>query len=123
MSAVEELRLLKAQLQDIARICTAVAHGDFSQKRIVPVQGVVMVQLKDIINGMVDKLGQFAREVTRVSQEVSTVGFVSSFTPPIPSSPHLTCCAAVNLVVRLWCLMSRAPGAISLTLLTNLPPI
>lgn len=28
-----------------------------------------MVQLKDVINGMVDKLGQFAKEVTRVSQE------------------------------------------------------
>ncbi|KAG6915806.1 hypothetical protein DXG01_009770 [Tephrocybe rancida] len=44
------------------------------QKITVPVQGVVMVQLKDIINTMVDKLGQFAKEVTRVSQEVGTEG-------------------------------------------------
>jgi osomolarity two-component system sensor histidine kinase NIK1 len=80
VSAVEELRLLKAQISDVARVCNAVARGDLSQKITVPVQGVVMVQLKDVINGMVDKLGQFAREVTRVSQEVGTEGCV-------PSSP------------------------------------
>lgn len=78
MSAVEELRLLKTQVQDVARVCNAVARGDLSQKITVHVQGVVMVQLKDVINGMVDKLGQFAREVTRVSQEVGTEGCVSS---------------------------------------------
>ena len=93
MSAVEELRLLKAQVQDVARVCNAVARGDLSQKITVPVQGVVMVQLKDVINTMVmnlhscygiranllvkvDKLGQFAKEVTRVSQEVGTEGYV-----------------------------------------------
>jgi osomolarity two-component system sensor histidine kinase NIK1 len=86
MSAVEELRLLKAQVQDVARVCNAVARGDLSQKITVPVQGVVMVQLKDVINGMVDKLGQFAREVTRVSQEVGTEGCV--YSPPIPPSYH-----------------------------------
>lgn len=32
----------------------------------------MMVQLKDVINTMVDKLGQFAKKVTRVSQEVGT---------------------------------------------------
>ncbi|KAG6379634.1 hypothetical protein JVT61DRAFT_10152 [Boletus reticuloceps] len=74
MSAVEELRLLKAQVPDVARVCNAVARGDLSQKITVPVQGVVMVQLKDVINTMVDKLGQFAKEVTRVSQEVGTEG-------------------------------------------------
>lgn len=77
MSAVEELKLLKAQVQDVARVCNAVARGDLSQKITVPVQGVVMVQLKDVINTMVDKLGQFAKEVTRVSQEVGTEGYVS----------------------------------------------
>ncbi|KAH6897665.1 hypothetical protein BKA70DRAFT_1315390, partial [Coprinopsis sp. MPI-PUGE-AT-0042] len=74
LSATEELQLLKAQVQDVARVCNAVARGDLSQKITVPVQGVVMVQLKDVINGMVDKLGQFAKEVTRVSQEVGTEG-------------------------------------------------
>ncbi|KAG9087983.1 hypothetical protein FRC06_002273 [Ceratobasidium sp. 370] len=74
MSAVEELKLLKAQVQDVARVCKAVAEGDLSQKITVPVQGVVMVQLKDVINTMVDKLGRFAQEVTRVSLEVGTEG-------------------------------------------------
>ncbi|KAF9031770.1 hypothetical protein BJ165DRAFT_1358177 [Panaeolus papilionaceus] len=74
MSAAEELRLLKAQLTDVPRVCNAVARGDLSQKITVPVQGVFMVQLKDVINTMVDKLGQFAKEVTRVSQEVGTEG-------------------------------------------------
>ena len=45
MSAVEELKLLKAQVQDVARVCNAVARGDLSQKIMVVVQGVVMVQL------------------------------------------------------------------------------
>jgi osomolarity two-component system sensor histidine kinase NIK1 len=53
MSAVEELKLLKAQVQDVARVCNAVARGDLSQKITVPVQGVVMVQLKEVINTMV----------------------------------------------------------------------
>lgn len=53
MSAVEELKLLKAQVQDVARVCNAVARGDLSQKITVPVQGVVMVQLKNVINTMV----------------------------------------------------------------------
>ena len=53
MSAVEELRLLKAQVSDIARVCNAVARGDLCQKVTVPVQGVVMVQLKDVVNTMV----------------------------------------------------------------------
>ena len=74
MSAVEELRLLKASVQDVARVCNAVARGDLSQKITVKVQGIVMVQLKDVINGMVDKLSQFSKEVTRVSVEVGTEG-------------------------------------------------
>lgn len=77
MSAVEELNLLKAQVQDVARVCKAVALGDLSQKITVPVHGAVMVQLKDVINTMVDKLGQFAKEVTRVSHEVGSEGYVS----------------------------------------------
>ena len=40
-------------VQDVARVCNAVARGDLSQKITVVVQGVVMVQLKDVINTMV----------------------------------------------------------------------
>ena len=53
LSAVEELKLLKTQVQDVSRVCQAVARGDLSQKITVHVQGVVMVQLKDVINTMV----------------------------------------------------------------------
>ncbi len=74
LSAQEELRLLKAQVQDIARVCKAVAFGDLTQHITVPVQGHVMVELKDIINQMVDRLSHFAAEVTRVSLEVGTQG-------------------------------------------------
>lgn len=56
MSAVDELKLLKTQVQDVARVCNAVARGDLSQKITVPVQGVVMIQLKDVINAMVSTL-------------------------------------------------------------------
>lgn len=52
LSAVEELKLLKTQVQDVSRVCQAVARGDLSQKITVPVQGVVMIQLKDVINTM-----------------------------------------------------------------------
>ncbi|KAK0448574.1 hypothetical protein EV421DRAFT_1889261 [Armillaria borealis] len=74
MSAVEELKLLKDQVQDVARVCNAVANGDLSQKITVDVRGEVMIKLKDAINTMVERLGQFAKEVTRVSQEVGTEG-------------------------------------------------
>ena len=60
LSAVEELRLLKTQVQDVSRVCQAVARGDLSQKITVPVQGVVMVQLKDVINTMVGFLFSFS---------------------------------------------------------------
>jgi osomolarity two-component system sensor histidine kinase NIK1 len=54
----------------------AVATGDLTQKIIVPVEGQAMVELKDIINSMVDRLKTFAVEVERVSLEVGTQGCV-----------------------------------------------
>ena len=62
MNAVEELRLQKAQGQDVARVCNAVARGDLSQKITVPVQGVVMVQLQDLIITMVDLVSHFLQK-------------------------------------------------------------
>lgn len=76
MTAEKELELLKAQVQDIMRVCKAVATGDLTQKIIVPVEGPTMVELKDIINGMVDQLSVFATEVERVSLEVGTRGIL-----------------------------------------------
>jgi osomolarity two-component system sensor histidine kinase NIK1 len=43
MRAAEKLRLLKVQVQDVARVCNAAAHGDLSQKITVPVQGGAMI--------------------------------------------------------------------------------
>src|SRR6201981_1977068 len=64
---------LTAQVRDIARVTTAVAHGDLSQKITVDVKGEIL-QLKDTINKMVDQLNSFASEVTRVAREVGFEG-------------------------------------------------
>jgi signal transduction histidine kinase/HAMP domain-containing protein/ActR/RegA family two-component response regulator len=64
---------LTGQVRDVARVATAVARGDLSQKITVDVQGE-MVQLKETINTMVDELSAFADEVTRVAREVGTEG-------------------------------------------------
>jgi signal transduction histidine kinase/HAMP domain-containing protein/CheY-like chemotaxis protein len=64
---------LTAQVRDIAQVTTAVAQGDLSQKITVDAQGEVAT-LAQTINTMVDQLGSFAREVTRVAREVGTEG-------------------------------------------------
>ena len=61
-SAEKELRQLKAQIKDFARVCKAVARGDLSQKVEVKVQGADLIELKEDINGMVEKLTTFANE-------------------------------------------------------------
>jgi HAMP domain-containing protein/signal transduction histidine kinase/ActR/RegA family two-component response regulator len=64
---------LTDQVRDIARVTTAVANGDLSQKIQVDVRGEI-AELKDTINTMVDQLSSFAAEVTRVAREVGTEG-------------------------------------------------
>ncbi len=64
---------LTNQVRNIATVATAVANGDLSQKITVDARGEVL-ELKDTVNIMVDKLIQFASEVTRVAQEVGTEG-------------------------------------------------
>ncbi|MHC5540736.1 HAMP domain-containing protein, partial [Singulisphaera rosea] len=49
------------------------ANGDLSKKITVDVKGEIL-ELKDTINTMVDQLGSFASEVTRVAREVGTEG-------------------------------------------------
>ncbi|KAJ8697685.1 histidine kinase osmosensor [Pleurotus ostreatus] len=79
-SVLEEMRMLKSQVGDIARVCSSVTRGGLSQKVTTPVQGMVMSQLKDVINNMVDKLGQFSKEVARLScRECSGEVSVPSF--------------------------------------------
>jgi HAMP domain-containing protein/CheY-like chemotaxis protein/signal transduction histidine kinase len=64
---------LTNQVRNIAEVTTAVANGDLSQKITVDVKGEVL-ELKETINTMVDRLGTFADEVTRVAREVGTEG-------------------------------------------------
>jgi signal transduction histidine kinase/HAMP domain-containing protein/ActR/RegA family two-component response regulator len=68
-----EVTQMAAQVRDIARVATAVAKGDLSQKITVDAQGE-MLQLKQTVNTMVDQLSAFADEVTRVAREVGTEG-------------------------------------------------
>jgi signal transduction histidine kinase/HAMP domain-containing protein/ActR/RegA family two-component response regulator len=66
---------LTAQVRSIAQVATAVARGDLSQKITVEARGEVAA-LAAAINGMVDTLGAFAGEVTRVAREVGTEGML-----------------------------------------------
>jgi methyl-accepting chemotaxis protein len=64
---------LTSQVRDIANVATAVARGDLSQKMTVDVKGEIL-ELKNILNQMVDSLNIFGDEVTRVAREVGTEG-------------------------------------------------
>ncbi|CAK3945683.1 Histidine kinase NIK1 [Lecanosticta acicola] len=64
---------LTTQVREIAEVTTAVAQGDLSKKVEAEVQGE-MLALKNTINTMVDRLGIFAYEVSKVAREVGTEG-------------------------------------------------
>ena len=64
---------LTVQLRDMSKVATAIANGDLSQKITVDVRGEIL-QIKNVINTMVDQLSSFASEVTRVAREVGTEG-------------------------------------------------
>src|SRR6266487_5739415 len=64
---------LTDQVREIASVTTAVAHGDLSQKILIPAQGEIL-QLQQTINTMVDQLRMCATEVTRVARDVGTEG-------------------------------------------------
>src|SRR5207248_1432853 len=66
-------RNLTGQVRNIAEVTTAVGTGDLSKKITVDVKGEIL-ELKDTINTMVDRLSSFASEVTRVAREVGTEG-------------------------------------------------
>ncbi|MBV9867244.1 MAG: methyl-accepting chemotaxis protein, partial [Abitibacteriaceae bacterium] len=66
---------LTVQLRDVSKVATAIANGDLGQKITVDVKGEIL-QIKDVINQMVDSLGTFAGEVTRVAKEVGTEGIL-----------------------------------------------
>src|SRR3989449_1726691 len=63
---------------EMARVIGAVANGDLSERMALevdarPLKGEVLRTVK-IVNSMVDQLGSFASEVTRVAREVGTEG-------------------------------------------------
>jgi len=64
---------LTAQVRNIAEVATAVAQGNLSKKITVNVSGEIL-ELKETLNTMVDRLNAFAAEVTRVAREVGTDG-------------------------------------------------
>ena len=64
---------LTSQVRNIALVTTAVANGDLSQKITVEARGEIL-ELKNTVNTMVEKLRVFADEVTRVAREVGTEG-------------------------------------------------
>ncbi|KAG0930079.1 hypothetical protein G6F30_011768 [Rhizopus arrhizus] len=64
---------LTNQVRSIAEVTKAVALGDLSKKIEVESGGEIL-DLKNIVNNMVDQLRIFASEVTRVSKEVGTEG-------------------------------------------------
>ncbi len=64
---------LTVQLRDVSKVATAIAMGDLTQTITVDVRGEIL-QIKNVINTMVDQLSSFAAEVTRVAREVGTEG-------------------------------------------------
>ena len=63
---------------EVARVITAVAKGDLSQKMSLEIQGRQVkgefFRIGTTVNQMVDQLSSFAAEVTRVAKEVGTEG-------------------------------------------------
>ncbi|WP_345786476.1 HAMP domain-containing protein [Prosthecobacter sp.] len=64
---------LTDQVRNIADVATAIASGDLSRKITVDVKGEIL-ELKNTLNTMVDRLNAFASEVSRVVREVGTEG-------------------------------------------------
>ncbi|KAG0829421.1 hypothetical protein G6F19_007744 [Rhizopus arrhizus] len=64
---------LTSQVRSIAEVTKAVALGDLSKKIEVESDGEIL-ELKNVVNSMVDQLNVFASEVTRVAKEVGTEG-------------------------------------------------
>jgi CheY-like chemotaxis protein/signal transduction histidine kinase/HAMP domain-containing protein len=64
---------LTVQLRDFSAVATAIANGDLTRKITVDARGEIL-QIKDVMNKMVEQLSAFAAEVTRVAREVGTEG-------------------------------------------------
>src|SRR2546423_201311 len=81
-STVDSVNTLITELasptSEVARVLTAVAEGDLSQKMVLEIDGKAVqgefLRIGTTVNTMVDQLGSFANEVTRVAREVGTEG-------------------------------------------------
>ncbi|MGH7438403.1 MAG: HAMP domain-containing protein, partial [Polyangiaceae bacterium] len=69
---------LVAPTNEVARVITAVARGDLSQKMVLEIEGRPVrgefLRIGTTVNAMVDQLNSFAAEVTRVAKEVGSEG-------------------------------------------------
>jgi HAMP domain-containing protein/signal transduction histidine kinase/CheY-like chemotaxis protein len=79
LNAVNELVDDMVQpITEVARVIGAVAQGDLSQHMAVAIDGRSLkgefLLIGKVVNTMVDQLGSFASEVTRVAREVGTEG-------------------------------------------------
>ncbi|KAF7332700.1 hypothetical protein MKEN_00153200 [Mycena kentingensis (nom. inval.)] len=70
---------LRLQIQDISRVCKALANGDLQQKVSVPMQDPGMRQLKEDINSTVDTLTQLTTEVKRICREIGSQGILGGY--------------------------------------------
>src|SRR5947209_7974906 len=63
---------------EVARVISAVAEGDLTQKMALEIEGQPVkgefLRIGTTVNAMVDQLSSFAAEVTRVAREVGTDG-------------------------------------------------
>ena len=64
---------LTVQLRDVSAVAMAIANGDLTRKITVEAQGEIL-QIKEVVNKMVDQLNAFAGEIIRVAREVGTEG-------------------------------------------------
>src|SRR5216684_865885 len=81
-SIIDSINLLIGGLAqpttEVARVISAVARGDLSQKMALQIDGQAVkgefLRIGTTVNAMVDQLNSFASEVTRVAREVGTDG-------------------------------------------------
>ncbi len=66
-------RNLTDQVRNIAEVTTAVANGDLTRKVTAEVRGELL-ELKNTINTMVDRLSTFSTEVTRIARQIGVEG-------------------------------------------------
>src|SRR2546422_4628424 len=80
--SIDALNMLVTDLvqptTEVARVIEAVAKGDLSQTMALEIDGRPLtgefLRTANVVNTMVDQLGTFASEVTRVAREVATEG-------------------------------------------------